>query len=155
MTKHDWLLLGHLTGAFLFVSGAVVAAVLQLAAKGRRDTREIAVLLDAIRGGVVLVGLGAVLVLGFGIWLAEETGVGLGESWVAAALVLFVASAALGGVAGRFDRHTRELARRLADEGVIESAELQRRLRDPRAAALNGASAALIVVILVLMVWKP
>jgi uncharacterized membrane protein len=155
VSEYDWLLLGHLLGAFLFVSGAVVAAVLQLAARGQRRTSEIATLLAAVRGGVLLVGVGAVLVLVFGIWLAEHVGYGLGEGWVLAALLLLAAGVVIGGAAGRFDRHTRELAQRLAGEGVEESDELSRRLRDPVAAALNWTSAALVVAIIVLMVWKP
>lgn len=155
VSEYDWLLLGHLLGAFLFVSGAVVAAVLQIAAQRRSSTREIATLLGAVRGGVLVVGVGAVLVLVFGIWLAEHAGYGLGEGWVLAALLLFAASVVIGGVAGRFDRHTRELAQRLAENGIEESDELSRRLRDPVAAALNWTSAAIVLAILVLMVWKP
>ena len=155
MGTGQWLLLFHLLGAFLFVSGAVVAAVLQLAAMRRERPGEIAVLLGAIRAGVLLVAAGSVLVLVFGIWLAEHVGYGLGEGWVSLALGLFVLAAALGGVAGRQDKATRKLAVRLAEDGDRPSPELHRRLRDPVPLALNYGSGALVLAILVVMVWKP
>ena len=155
MSTYEWLLLFHLLGAFLFVSGAVVAAVLQLAAMRRERPAEIAVLLGAIRAGVLLVAVGAVLVLVFGIWLAEHVGYGLGEGWVSLALGLFVLSATLGGVAGRHDKATRKLAVQLAEDGDRTSPELHRRLRSPVPLALNYASGALVLAILVVMVWKP
>lgn len=152
---YEALLFLHLLGAFLFVSGAVVAAVVQLAARGRDRPSEVAALLRVARTGVVLVGVGTLLVFGFGIWLAEDAGYGLGEPWVSWAMGLFVLSLVLGGLGGRKDRHTRELAQRLAQDGDHPSEELAHRLHDTRAAVLNWASGALVVVILVLMVWKP
>ena len=154
MGTGQWLLLFHLLGAFLFVSGAAVAAVLQLAAMRRERPSEIAVLLGAIRGGVLLVAVGAVVVLVFGIWLAEHAAYGLGEGWVSLALGLFVLAVVLGGVAGRHDKETRRLAVRLAQDGDRPSPELHRRLRNPVPLALNYGSAALVLAILVVMVWK-
>ena len=49
MGTGQWLLLFHLLGAFLFVSGAAVAAVLQLAAMRRERPSEIAVLVQVCR----------------------------------------------------------------------------------------------------------
>ena len=155
MGTYEWLLLFHLLGAFLFVSGAVVAAVLQLAAMRRERPGEIAALLGAIRVGVLLVGVGSVLVLLFGIWLAEHAGYGLSEGWVSLALGLFVLAAAFGGVAGRHDKATRQLAVRLAEDGDRPNPELHRRLRNPVPLALNYGSGALVLAILVVMVWKP
>lgn len=155
MGTYEWLLVFHLLGAFLFVSGAVVAAVLQLAAMRRERPGEIAALLGAIRAGVLLVAAGSVLVLVFGIWLAEHVGYGLGEGWVSLALGLFVLAAVFGGVAGRHDKATRMLAVRLAEDGDRPNSELHRRLRSPIPLALNYGSGALVVAILVVMVWKP
>ncbi len=155
MGTYEWLLLFHLLGAFLFVSGAAVAAVLQLAAMRRERPGEIAALLGAIRVGVLLVAIGSVLVLLFGIWLAEHAGYGLGEGWVSLALGLFVLAAVFGGAAGRHDKATRMLAVQLAEDGDRPSPELHRRLRNPIPLALNYGSGALVVAILVVMVWKP
>jgi uncharacterized membrane protein len=152
---YETLLFLHLVGAFLFVAGATVAAVVQLAARGRERPSEVATLLRVARTGVLLVVVGTVVLFVFGAWLAEHAGYGLDAPWVSWAMGLLVLSLVLGGLGGRKDRHTRELAERLAAEGDEPSEELSRRLRDPLAAAANWASGALVVVIIVLMVWKP
>jgi uncharacterized membrane protein len=104
---------------------------------------------------VVLVGIGSVVALALGIWLAEYVGYGLGEGWVIAAIVLWALSGALAGPAGTTMRHTRELAERLAQDGDHPSEELRMALRNPRALVMNTGAFALLIAILVLMVWKP
>jgi uncharacterized membrane protein len=148
-------LLGHLVGAFLFVSGAVVAGVAFEAARRRREPAEIALLLGLARVGAALVGGGMVLVLAFGLWLVHLGGFGYGAGWVDAALVLFVAAAALGGFGGRAPRRARLRAERLAADGRARDGELRRLLDDRPALLANYGSAALVLAILVLMVWKP
>ena len=72
-----------------------------------------------------------------------------------AALVLWVVANAAGGMGGRREKATRELAERLAAEGDAPSAELSARLRDPVTLALELRQRAAVVVILALMIWKP
>jgi uncharacterized membrane protein len=93
--------------------------------------------------------------LGFGLWLLRDTRYDLGDRWVGAALALWIAALAAGGVGGRRDRKTRALAERLAAEGDRPSEELHTRLRDPVSLILSYGSGAAIVAILVLMIWKP
>ena len=155
MTAYHWLLFLHLCGAFLFVSGAVVAGTLQLAAMRRDRPSEIAMLLGLSRVGVALVGLGALMTLGFGIALADHLGFGLAPAWIQAALGLWVASMALGGIGGRGARHTRYLAEELAAAGDRPSPELQALVRDRRALWLSNASGLMVFAIIVLMVWRP
>lgn len=155
MTAYHWLLFLHLLGAFAFVSGAVVAGTLQLAAMRRERPSEIAMLLGLGRVGVALVGLGSLMTLGFGIALADHLGLGLAPAWIQAALGLWVASMALGGTGGRGTRHARELAERLAADGDRSSPELLALVRDRRALWLSNASGLLVVAIVVLMVWRP
>jgi len=155
VTKYDWLLLVHILGAFLFLSGSVVAGVLAFAAMRRERPSEVALLLRLVRPVVVLVGVGSIVALALGIWLAEYVGYGIGEGWVVAAIVLWVASGALAGPAGRTMRRTREFAEQLAEDGDRPSEELRLAVRDPRALVMNGAAFLLLVAILVLMVWKP
>ena len=111
------LLFLHLLGAFAFFAGAAVAGTLQLAAIRRERPSEILVLLRLTRAGVALVGVGALFTLGFGIALAEHEEYGFSPAWIQAALGLWVASMALGGLGGRTARHARYLAERLAGEG--------------------------------------
>jgi uncharacterized membrane protein len=151
---YRWALFFHLVGALLFFSGLAVAAVAQLSARRRRRPSEVALLLGAARTGVLLVALGTVLILAFGLWLADLSGYGLG-GWVLAALVLFLLSVLLGGLGGQAPKRARLLAERLARAGDEASPELEALLANRRADALNAAAAVAAVAVLVLMVWKP
>jgi uncharacterized membrane protein len=151
----QWLLFLHLTGAFLFVSGAVAAAVLRIAAMHRLRPSEVALLLRAVRPAVPVIALGLVLVLVFGFWLADRLGYDLGATWLTLTFVLLGWVVVVGALAGRQDRHTRELAERLAAEGDTPSEELARRLRDPLNLLLNASLLVATVGIVALMVWKP
>ncbi|HKP16985.1 MAG TPA: DUF2269 family protein [Gaiellaceae bacterium] len=155
MTKYDWLLLFHLLGAFLFVSGAVVAGILHFAATRREQPSEVALLLRLTQPAVALVAVGSLATLALGIWLAEYVGYGIGEGWVVAAIVLWAVSGALAGPAGKILRRARELAERLAQADDRPSTELRRAVTDRRAIVLNSLSFAALIAILVLMVWKP
>jgi uncharacterized membrane protein len=153
---NSWLLFFHLLGAVLFFSGAAVAAVGQLVALRREKPSEIALLLGLTRWGVLLVGLGALLTIGFGSWIVARVSYwSFHQAWIEWAVALWVASMVVGGLGGRPARHTRELAERLAREGDRPSEELRRRVADPLSLALSFASGAILVAVLVLMVWKP
>jgi len=151
----EWLLFFHLVGAFLYVSGAVAAAVLRLAAMRRERPSEVALLLRAVRPVVPVVALGLLLVLVFGFWLADRLGIDLGSTWLVATFALLGWTVVVGAVAGRQDRHTRELAERLAAGDDRPSEELARRLRDPVNLALNGSLLLSTIAIVALMVWRP
>ena len=145
----------HLAGAFLFASGAVVAAALRIAAMRRERPGEIALLMRAVRPAVPLIGLGLLLVLVFGFALVDRLEYDLGATWLTLTFVLLAWIVLVGGLAGRQDRHTRELAERLAGEGDAPSAELSKRLRDPLNLGLNASLLVGTIAIVALMVWKP
>jgi uncharacterized membrane protein len=126
-------LLGHLLGALLFVSGMVLAGVAYEVARRRAMPAEIALLLGLARIGAVLVGVGALMLLGFGLWLVHLGHFGYGAGWIDAALALYVIAVALGTVGGRQPRQARQLATRLSAEDLPANAEL-RRLLDGRLA---------------------
>ncbi|HEX6663836.1 MAG TPA: DUF2269 family protein [Gaiellaceae bacterium] len=155
MSKYDWLLFLHVTGAFCVLGGAVMAGIFNVAALRRERPSEIALLFRLTRVAVVSIGLGMGLTLVFGLWLVHYLGYGWGQTWIVLALVFWVLSNALGGIGGGRERRLRELAERLAREGDAASPELSAQLRDLRWMALNWASGLLIVTILALMVWKP
>jgi uncharacterized membrane protein len=150
MTAENWALLFHLMGAFLLVAGTAVAAVAFEAARRRDTPAEIALLLGLTRVGVVLVGLGSVLALGFGLWLVDLEDVGYGAGWIDAALGLFAAMIVLGAIGGQRPKG----ARRRAEAGA-DLTELRALLDDRVTLALNYASGVLVVAIIVLMVFKP
>jgi uncharacterized membrane protein len=149
------LLFFHLLGAVSFFAGAAVAGTLQLAAIRRERPSEVYALLRLTRVGVVLVGIGALFTLVFGVALAEHEGFGLSPAWIQAALALWVASMAVGGYGGRTARQARHLAQRLASEGDAPSAELHDLVAAPIPLAASLASGLMLLAILTLMVWQP
>jgi len=155
VTKYDWLLLIHLLGAFCFLSGSIVAGILHAAATRRDRPSEVALLLGLVRPMVAVVGAGSIVVLVFGVWLARDAGYGVSDGWVVAAIALWAVSNALAGPAGKSLRQARELAERLAANGNHPSEELHRAVADRRALIFNYTSFLLLIVILVLMVFKP
>ena len=149
------LLFFHLLGAVCFFAGGAVVGTLQLAAIRRERPGEVYALLRLAPVGAVLVGLGAVLTLGFGLALAEHEGFGLSPAWIQAALGLWVAAMAVGGYGGRTARHARHLAERLAADGDEPSSELHALVAAPLPLAASLASGIMLLAILSLMVWQP
>lgn len=155
MSKYEWALFLHITGAFLLLGGATVAAVFSVAAMRRERPSEVAALMRLTQSAVVSITVGTLMTLGFGIWLVHIVGYSYGSTWIVLAFVFWVLGSALGGRGGRRDKETRLLAERLAAEGDAPSPELRARLRDPVTLALSWGSGLLFVVILALMIWKP
>ena len=152
---HNFVLFCHILGALLFVAGVVLAGVLFEVAKRSDRPRDIAVLLGVTRVGVLFVALGGLMVPLFGLWLVHLDGYDYSARWISMSLGLYIAAMLIGGIGGQRPKRARILAAELAerDEGV--SAELRALLDDRLSQALNYLSAALILAILVLMVYKP
>jgi uncharacterized membrane protein len=157
MSTYQWLLVFHVTGAFLLVGGGAIAAALNLMAIGRERPSEIVLLFGLIRIAVASILVGALLALVFGLWLVHEApyGYGYGDGWIVAALILFIVGNAMGGIGGRRDERTARFARELVAAGDAPSSELRARVRDPVSLALSYGSGLLLVVVLALMIWKP
>ena len=155
MTTYQWLLFFHVSGAFLLLGGGAIAAALNLAALGRDRPSEIVLLFGLIRIAVGAILLGTLLAFVFGLWLVHEAGYGYGDGWVVAAIVLLILGNALGGVGGRRDDRTAQLARELAAAGDAPSPELRARVRDPISIALSYGSGLVLVALLAIMIWKP
>jgi uncharacterized membrane protein len=155
MSKYDWLLFLHVSGAFFLVGGSVTAAAFNVSALRRERPSEIATLLGLTRIAVFSIYAGVLLTIVFGLWLVHVRGYGYGDAWIVATLVLWVYSNAAGGVGGKREDDTRKLAERLAAEGDRPSGDLRARLRDPLTLALEYSGGLAIVAVLVLMIWKP
>jgi uncharacterized membrane protein len=155
MTTADWLLMFHITGAFLLVGGSVAAGVLNVLALRAERPSETAVLLRQIRLVVPLIGLGSVAALVFGLWLVHELGVRFWSFWIIAALVLWLIMGALGGAGGKHQEKARKLAEQLAAAGDTATDELRALLRDPRGNAMNWLAGVATLLLLIDMIWKP
>jgi len=156
VSGYQWLLMFHVTGAFLLLGGGAAAAVLNVRAWLAERPSEIALLLRLIeRIAVPAIGLGSALTLVLGLWLVHHVGYSYGTFWVWAAIVLWVLGNALGGRGGRHQAKARHEAERLAAEGDASSEQLRRLVRDPAGNALSWVSGLAILLVLVLMIWKP
>lgn len=155
MTTAQWLLMVHVTAAFLFVGGSVAAGILNVLATRAERPSEAALLLRLIRKTLPPIMLGVLFTLVFGIWLWHELGFSIGAAWIWVSLALWVVANALGGIGGRHQERSRELAERLAAEGDAPSDELRALLRDPKGAAISYAAGLATILILVLMIWRP
>ena len=155
MSRYEWLLFLHVTGAFLVIGGAVMAGVFNFSALRSGRPSDVVLFFRFARVAVAAIGVGMVLTLGFGLWLVHDAGYGWGETWIVLALVLWVLSNALGGIGGKREKKVRELAERLTAEGDVPSPDLSARLRDPVLLALSWGSGIVVIAILALMIWKP
>ena len=155
MTKYDVARFFHLLGAFAFVAGTIVAGVAFETARRRETATEIALLLGLARIGVLLVAVGTLLVLGFGLWLVQLGAWGYGAGWVDAALGLLAATVVLGTIGGQKPKQARKLATPLAAEGAPVSEELRALLDDRATLVANYLSALMLLAIVALMVFKP
>ena len=145
----------HVAAAFLFVGGSVAAAILNVLALRAERPSETAVLLRLVRRTLPVIMLGVLGTLVFGIWLWHRLGFSIGAGWIWASLALWVVANALGGIGGRHQERSRELAERLAAEGDAPSDELRALLRDPTGTAISYAAGLATLAILALMIWKP
>jgi uncharacterized membrane protein len=134
---YDWLLFLHVLGAALAVGAMTALWLLILATRG-------AALLDppsAMSYGRffgIVVGAGMMTALVFGIWLAIDVdGYELWDGWILASLVLWAVGGWAGGKAGKEWAQDDPVAAR---RGGI------------RFQAINTVA---VLVILVLMIWKP
>jgi uncharacterized membrane protein len=156
VSTYDWLMMIHVTGAFLFLGGGAAAGILNLRAWYAYRPSEVALLLRLIsRVAVPAIGIGSVVSLIFGIWLVHHAGYSYGTFWVWAATVLWAVAGALGGRGGRYQSKAGREAARLAGEGDTMTPELRTLVRDPVGNALSYGSGLTLVLILVLMIWKP
>jgi uncharacterized membrane protein len=154
--RFEWLLVFHMTGAFLVLGGAVYAGILNTAAMRRERPSEVVVLYRFVQIAVRAISVGMVLTIVFGLWLvSDEELVKWSDTWVILALIGWVLANALGGAGGRREKETRRLAERLAAEGDAPSMELRARMRDPLTLALSWGSGVVVLGILALMIWKP
>jgi uncharacterized membrane protein len=154
--RYQWLLVFHVTGAFLLLGGAVFAGILNVAALRRERPSEIVVLYRLVRIAVSSISIGMLLTLVFGLWLVADLDYAKwSDAWVIVALVLWVVANALGGIGGRREKATRRLAEQLAAEGDASSPQLRAQMRDPLTLTLSWGSSVVVVAILVIMIWKP
>jgi hypothetical protein len=154
MTGERIGLLIHLLGAFAFIAGVVTTGVCFEVARRRHTALEIAALLRAGRIGAIVAGIGGVVLLLGGLWLAGDLDL-YRTRWLQASVLAFLLSLLLGMAGGRRPRQAREMAQSIASGGGGDVDQMRRLLNDRAALITNWVAALLAVGVLVLMVWQP
>jgi multisubunit Na+/H+ antiporter MnhG subunit len=157
MSFDDWLLALHLLSAFALVAALVVfsVAIVVLRRTDLPEQARAAAKLATVGNVVVVVGSLAVIV--FGIWLAIALdGVEVWNGWVIAAIVLWAASSALGRRAGQEFEPCLDRAAELVAAGQTgPDARLAELGRTQKGQLFHVISTLLTLLILVDMIWKP
>jgi hypothetical protein len=132
VSTYEWLLFLHLLAAFLLVSGLVAYSVLVLSGGGQAVSRALG------SPALALWNAGGLGTLVFGVWLALDVdGYQLWDSWIIAALVLWVIGSGAGGRLGAAVREGRSA-------GKIDGARM-----------MVGVMALATLLLLLDMIFKP
>ncbi len=137
MDLYDWLIFLHVLGAFFAVGALTALWALILGTRGTAPLFDGPSTLAFGRVAGILVGVGMMATLIFGIWLAIDLDAyQLWDGWILASLVLWMIGGWAGGQAGK----------------AFERDPVAGRAAGIRYQAINSVA---VLVILVLMIWKP
>jgi uncharacterized membrane protein len=153
----DWVLALHVLSAFAFVAGVVLFWILIVAVR-KTDLPEARVRMESVVNvGNAAVAIGAVGTIVFGLWLAFSVGgYNIWDGWIIAALVLWVATAAVGRRTGEAYEQGAVKARQLQASGETgPSTELLELNRTSQGVLMHFLTSLLLLLILIDMIWKP
>jgi hypothetical protein len=153
----DWMLALHVLSAFAYVAGMIVFWVLIVAVR-KADTPEGTIRMEPIaKVGNASVGIGAGGTIVLGIWLAFSVGgYDIWDPWIIAALVLWVAAAAVGQRTGAAYLEGMNKAKELTAAGHEgPNAELLAVNRTQRGVQLHALASVIVLLIIIDMIWKP
>ncbi|HVM69799.1 MAG TPA: DUF2269 family protein [Gaiellaceae bacterium] len=152
MSLYTLLLFVHLTGAVVWLGGAVMAQLYALRALRSGDARRMAALtadMDWIGTRFLIPASLGVLLAGIGmVW--ESAAYGFGDDWIVIALVLFAGTFLAG--AGFFGPESGRISKLLAEHGA-EAPHVQARIR--RILVLSRIDLVVLFLILFDMAVKP
>jgi uncharacterized membrane protein len=153
---NDWILSLHLLAAFALVGAMVIFWTMIVALWGTDSTSRVASLMRVSQVGTVLVAVGSLGTIIFGVWLAISVdGVDIWDGWVIAAIILWAIAVELGRRAGTGYGAAGMEAQRLSLAGTETSADVAKTFGASRALQFHAASSVLILLILIDMIWKP
>jgi hypothetical protein len=153
----DWLLALHVLAAFAWIASLVVFTVVIVAGRRLTVPSDVVRLFWVSRAGDVLISIGMVGTLVFGIWLAIDLDAyHPWDGWIIAAVILWFVAGEVGRRTGAIYDATRARAKELVREGNdAPSPELSAMLRTQRGATLHGLLVLVTLVFLVVMIYKP
>ena len=157
MSFDDWLLALHLLSAFAF-AGAIVLFTTLIVASRNIDTPGPTVALAPVgKVGNVVVGVGSLGTIVFGVWLAISVErYQVWDGWVIAAIVLWAIGSGVGARAGKEYEHALHRARELESSGQSgPDSQLLALNRTSRGLLFHAIASVAMVLILIDMIWKP
>ena len=157
MSLDDWILALHVLSAFAYVAGLVVFWVLIVAVR-KADTPDETIRMEPIvKVGNIAVGVGALGTIVLGIFLALSYGdYDLWDFWIIAAIVLWIAAAAVGSRTGAAYMQGMRKAQELQSAGRTgPDAELLALNRTQSGLLMHAVASAIVLLIVIDMIWKP
>ena len=154
---YDWLLAQHILSAAALVAAVVLYSVLILGTRGLDRPSEVVRYFRLARVGDVLMPIGALGVLIFGIWLAIDVeAYQVWDGWVIAAIVLWFIFGGVGSRLGKLYNGARDRARKLVAEGRDEpDAELRKVMTSQTGLILHLTAVLVVILFFVVMIYKP
>jgi uncharacterized membrane protein len=150
VTTYEFLLFGHLTFVAAWVGGDIMLQALSFRALKSSGDRQVAFTADVEWVGLRLLTPASILVLLFGFGLVSNGDWDMGQFWLIAGLLVFLASAITG--AGFLGPETGRISK-LAQEQGSDSPEVTRRIR--RVLLISRIELLLLVLLIADMVAKP
>ena len=147
---YDWLVLGHILAAMVWVGGGVAVLAQSIMTLRGGDPPAVARFVRSLRVlGPAVLAPATIAVLGFGVWLVlDSASWGFGQTWIVVALALFAAAFLTGAV---YQSRAALSAERAVESG--DHAEARRQLT--RWVYGYALILALLLVIAWDMVFKP
>ncbi len=157
MDFSDWLLALHLIAAAFLVAAIVLFSVLIVASWKTDVPSSIARMMGVAKAGNVIIGIGSIGVIVLGVWLAiDNDAYKVWDGWVLAAIILWAISMETGRRSGKLYTAAGDRAQQLVSTGSdAPNSELGGMMRSSTALGFHVATAALIFLILLDMIWKP
>ncbi|MDX6424009.1 MAG: putative integral rane protein [Gaiellaceae bacterium] len=158
MSLYDGLLFLHVLTAFALVAALVVFWIIGIVSRNVARPAESLRYFRVAQPANILIVVGTLGTLIFGIWLAvERDEYQVWDGWILAALVLWAVASEAGRRGGLPYMEAKKLAERLAAEGRADepSPELHAKLKDRSGMMLNALSSLAVLLLLLDMIYKP
>ena len=157
MDLNDWILALHLLSAFALVGALTLFSILIVALWRADEPAKIDAFMRMGRIGNVLVIVGVLGTVLFGVWLAISVdGYAVWDGWVIAAIVLWVVGSELGRRAGVAYGAAGARAHEAIAAGANEpSPELAATFGPSPALRFHIGSSITVLLVLIDMIWKP
>jgi hypothetical protein len=153
---NDWILSLHVLSAFALVGAMVIFWIMIVALWGTDSTSRVASLMRVSKVGSILVAVGSLGTIVFGVWLAISLDAyEIWDGWVIAAIILWALAVELGRRAGKLYGDAGTEAERLSAAGTETSPVVAETFGASRAVQFHAASSVLVLLLLIDMIWKP